>query len=71
MKAWQLYVTRLARGIWMLDTSATNTVLMRMEDLIAAGEVTDSGVASILHDVGVPEATAALTAPTIRGASGL
>ena len=71
MRAWQLCVTRLARGIWMLDTSATNTVLMKIEDLIADDAVTDSSVAEVLHGVGVSPSTAAMTAPTIRGASTL
>lgn len=71
MKAWQLYVTRLARGIWMLDASATNTVLMRIDDLITEDAVTDATVAEVLHSVGVSQSTAAMTAPTIRGASRL
>lgn len=71
MKTWQLYVTRLARDVWMLDPPATNRVLRQFEDLIAGGALTDETVKVVLAGVGVSESKAALTAPSIRGASTL
>jgi hypothetical protein len=64
-----VYVTKLTRDVWLLGAPATNTVLRRIGDLIAADALTDASLTSVLHSVGVAESTAALTAPSVRGAS--
>jgi len=69
MKTWQLYVTRLSRDVWRLDPPTTNRVLRQFEDLISHDALTDETAKAVLAGVGVSESTAALTAPSVRGAS--
>jgi hypothetical protein len=67
---WKRYVSRLCADVWALDALATEKLLVRMEALAAAGELTDSAVARVLHRSGIAASAADRIAPSIRVAIG-
>lgn len=71
MKAWQIYVTKLADTAWKLDARATGSVLSQLAELASRNRLTDSAVAAILRGAGVGDTLADVTAPSIRAAAAL
>ena len=63
---WKRYVSRLCADAWELDALATEKLLVRIEALAAAGELTDSAVARVLLRAGVAASAADQIAPSIR-----